>query len=181
MDDARHSREPYVQMGLYKWAFKDGWSPKPDVSEVTLFMDEIRFGTDRASLEDFLLSSQSDPRPSPSPSMTASPSPKPSASPKPSPTPTSASGCVNVNQNSYANASCPAGQTISAISFASYGTPNGSCGSFRTSGCHAANSRTIVQTSCLNRANCSVAVGDWVFGDPCSGVGKRLYVQYTCQ
>jgi hypothetical protein len=55
MDDGKHSSEPYVQMGLYKWAFKDGWSPTPDVNTVTMFMDEVRMGGELGTLADFLL------------------------------------------------------------------------------------------------------------------------------
>lgn len=54
-DDGKHSKEPYMQMGLYKWAFQNNWSPKPNVETVTMFMDEIRFGASDCVLEDFLI------------------------------------------------------------------------------------------------------------------------------
>lgn len=64
--DGKHSVEPYMQMGLYKWAFRSNWTPKPDVSRVEMYMDEIRFGTAEAKLEDFLLDNNA-PAPAPSP------------------------------------------------------------------------------------------------------------------
>lgn len=40
---------------------------------------------------------------------------------------------------------CAPGQTISAIKFASFGTPSGTCGSFMQGACHATNSHTILE------------------------------------
>lgn len=54
-DDSKHSKEPYMQMGLYKWAFQNNWSPVPNVNTVTMFMDEIRFGASDCVLQDFLI------------------------------------------------------------------------------------------------------------------------------
>lgn len=52
-DDAFHSKEPYVQMGIYKWAFGNNWVIRPDASKITLFIDEIKFGNVANRLEDF--------------------------------------------------------------------------------------------------------------------------------
>ncbi|MCU0384502.1 MAG: heparin lyase I family protein [Flavihumibacter sp.] len=54
-DDAFHSKEPYVQMGIYKWAFGSNWAIRPDASRITLFIDEIRFGNVSNRLEDFVV------------------------------------------------------------------------------------------------------------------------------
>lgn len=51
-DDGRHSREPYLQMGLYKWAF-DGYTPAPDVSSVTAFYDDFAFADSTATEQTF--------------------------------------------------------------------------------------------------------------------------------
>jgi hypothetical protein len=40
---------------------------------------------------------------------------------------------------------CAPGQSISAIKFASFGTPMGTCGSFQQGDCHSANSHTVVE------------------------------------
>ncbi|MCU0663994.1 MAG: hypothetical protein MUC50_16910, partial [Myxococcota bacterium] len=61
-----------------------------------------------------------------------------------------ASMCTVVNENSTATLSCPSGQVIESITFASYGTPTGSCPSFATSACHASSSKSNVESRCLN-------------------------------
>ena len=76
--------------------------------------------------------------------------------------------------------SCPAGQTIGAVSFASYGTPGGSCGAFTTGTCHAANSSSIVSAACVGRGSCTLAATNATFGDPCSGTVKSLAIQAQC-
>ncbi|KAK4390716.1 Beta-galactosidase 5 [Sesamum angolense] len=40
---------------------------------------------------------------------------------------------------------CAPGQSISAITFASFGTPMGTCGSFRLGNCHAQNSHSVIE------------------------------------
>ena len=40
---------------------------------------------------------------------------------------------------------CAPGQSISAIKFASYGTPLGTCGNFQQGACHSPNSNTILE------------------------------------
>jgi len=68
---------------------------------------------------------------------------------------------------------------ITSIDFASYGTPNGSCGAFIMGGCNAANSVSICNTAFLGKNSASVNATNAVFGDPCGGTFKRLYVQAT--
>lgn len=61
VDDGNHSKEPYMQMGLYKWAFSDDWNNiVPDVNKVTMFIDEIKFGNDQMKLEDFYVNESND-------------------------------------------------------------------------------------------------------------------------
>ncbi len=88
--------------------------------------------------------------------------------------------CATANEGGAATLSCPAGKVITSVSFASYGTPAGSCGSFSTGSCHAASSASVVNNACLNKASCTVNATNPVFGDPCSGTQKRLNVQYAC-
>ena len=73
----------------------------------------------------------------------------------------------------------PPGSVIVSIDFASYGTPNGSCGSFTIGGCHSSNSVAIVSTALLGLNSGSVDANNAIFGDPCGGTFKRLYVQAT--
>ncbi|MCU0665309.1 MAG: M66 family metalloprotease [Myxococcota bacterium] len=91
------------------------------------------------------------------------------------------SQCAVVNEGGTANLSCPSGQVIGSITFASYGTPAGSCPSFSSSACHASTSKSKVESLCLNKQNCTVGANNAVFGDPCSGTRKKLAVAFTCK
>lgn len=76
---------------------------------------------------------------------------------------------------------CPEGSTITAIEFASFGTPTGTCGAFAQSSCHAASSQAVLEAACLGQSTCAVDVSNAKFGgDPCSFVEKNLNVQVTC-
>lgn len=89
--------------------------------------------------------------------------------------------CGTGDENTTVTLSCPAGQVITAIDFASYGTPNGSCGNFTTSSCNATTSGPDVTSACLGLSSCSIAATNGTFTDPCVGTFKRLYVQARCQ
>ncbi|MES1206136.1 MAG: hypothetical protein ABUS79_09390, partial [Pseudomonadota bacterium] len=89
--------------------------------------------------------------------------------------------CASADENTTLSLTCPAGQKISAIDFASYGTPSGSCGNFSVGSCNATVSTMDVSTPCLGFNACSVAATNGTFGDPCVGTFKRLYVQARCQ
>ncbi|KAJ4966033.1 hypothetical protein NE237_017882 [Protea cynaroides] len=76
---------------------------------------------------------------------------------------------------------CGAGQSISTIKFASYGTPLGTCGSFQQGTCHAPTSHAIFEKNCIGRQRCSVTLSNSNFGaDPCATVAKRLSVEAVC-
>ena len=75
---------------------------------------------------------------------------------------------------------CPASTVINAVTFASYGTPTGSCGSFIASSCNAATSATVVSNQCMGQQSCSVSAGNGNFGDPCTSIGKQLDIQVGC-
>jgi hypothetical protein len=62
------------------------------------------------------------------------------------------------------------------VVFASYGTPTGSCPNFSLSGCHASNSSTLVGNVFLGNSSGSLGALNTIFGDPCPGVVKRLWV-----
>ncbi len=86
--------------------------------------------------------------------------------------------CNTVAENGNLTLTATSG-TITAIAFASYGTPTGSCGSFATSSCNASTSVSVVQAACVGNKTCTVAATNGVFGDPCVGTVKRLYVEAT--
>ncbi|KAF5466457.1 hypothetical protein F2P56_016380 [Juglans regia] len=92
-----------------------------------------------------------------------------------------ASGKVNKPLRPKAHLWCGPGQKISSIKFASFGTPEGVCGSFREGSCHAHKSYDAFQRSCVGQNSCSVTVAPEIFGgDPCPNVMKKLSVEAVC-
>ncbi|KAK8928579.1 Beta-galactosidase 15 [Platanthera zijinensis] len=76
---------------------------------------------------------------------------------------------------------CDEGHIISAITFASFGTPHGSCQSFSEGKCHAQRSLSVVSKACLGQNRCNIAVSVTQFSpDPCIGTLKTLAVQADC-
>lgn len=76
---------------------------------------------------------------------------------------------------------CSKGQQISAIKFASFGTPQGGCGSFQQGNCHSPNSVATVQKRCLGLQKCSLSISEKIFGgDPCPGVRKDVAIEAVC-
>jgi hypothetical protein len=87
--------------------------------------------------------------------------------------------CGTAGEGGVVTLTAPPGNIITSIDFASYGTPNGSCGSFTTSGCHAVNSIAICEAVFVGNNSASINATNAVFGDPCGGTVKRLYIQAT--
>ncbi|XP_021716437.1 beta-galactosidase 1-like [Chenopodium quinoa] len=76
---------------------------------------------------------------------------------------------------------CTPGQKISSIKFASFGTPEGSCGNFNQGSCHAHKSYDIFERECIGQAGCAITVEPELFGgDPCPNFMKRLAVEAIC-
>ena len=74
-----------------------------------------------------------------------------------------------------------AGAVISEITFASYGTPEGSCGDYIVNTtCHSPNSSFIVESYCSGKQSCTVPAITPIFGDPCVGTYKKLVIQARC-
>ncbi len=89
--------------------------------------------------------------------------------------------CTEASEGSSLALGCPAGSVISAITYASYGTPNGTCGGALSNGsCHASTSLQKVKQACEGKPSCAIAANNAVFTDPCGGTAKRLVVQATC-
>ncbi|KAL5973631.1 hypothetical protein ACLOJK_030285 [Asimina triloba] len=77
---------------------------------------------------------------------------------------------------------CADGQKISSIKFASFGTPQGVCGSYQEGKCHAHRSYDAFEKHCIGQQWCSVTISPEVFGgDPCPSVMKKLAVEAICQ
>lgn len=85
--------------------------------------------------------------------------------------------CGTADENGVITLTAPPGETFTAIEFASYGTPAGTCGSFTIGPCHAANSMSICSSIFVGMNSASIIASNDVFGDPCGGTPKRLYVQ----
>nr|XP_043634605.1 beta-galactosidase 8 [Erigeron canadensis] len=76
---------------------------------------------------------------------------------------------------------CPhPNQVISSIKFASFGTPQGKCGSFSHGKCRSTNALSVIQKACIGSRTCNVGVATATFGDPCIGVVKSLAVEASC-
>jgi hypothetical protein len=91
-----------------------------------------------------------------------------------------ARACGTADEDQTMTLTCPAGTVVKSIDYASFGLPNGTCGSFSNAACNAQNSKSIVETNCLGKTSCSISASIDVFGDPCVNQNKRLYVQASC-
>lgn len=87
--------------------------------------------------------------------------------------------CGTAGEGGVVTLTAPPGNVFTSVEFASYGTPNGTCGSFTNGACHAANSMSIVSAALIGMNSASINATNGVFGDPCSGTVKRLYIQAT--
>lgn len=77
---------------------------------------------------------------------------------------------------------CSAGRKI-RILYANYGrTDRGTCPSryIRTTSCFASSSVSKVRAACNNKNSCILKPYNSVFGDPCGGTYKYLFVRYVC-
>ncbi|KAF3969730.1 hypothetical protein ACB098_11G062300 [Castanea mollissima] len=88
--------------------------------------------------------------------------------------------CGNAYEGHELVLSCQGGKTISEIKFASYGDPQGKCGSFKKGSFEATSSFSVVENACIGRESCSISVSSKTFGiSPGNGVG-RLAVEALC-
>ena len=88
--------------------------------------------------------------------------------------------CGTASENGTVVMTAPAGQVFRSVEFASYGTPTGTCGAFVLGACHATNSVSIVSGYLIGfGGTINIPATNVVFGDPCGGTAKRLYVQAT--
>ncbi|MBL7698034.1 MAG: T9SS type A sorting domain-containing protein [Chitinophagaceae bacterium] len=85
--------------------------------------------------------------------------------------------CGTAGEGGTVTITAPPGNVFITVEFASYGTPNGSCGSFTFGSCHSNSSGTVCYNAFVGRSTATVGANNGVFGDPCVGTVKRLYVQ----
>ena len=85
--------------------------------------------------------------------------------------------CGTVNENQSLNLSAPLGSVFSAINFASFGLPTGSCGNF-VLGCSSPKSRPVVESALLGMNSGSILANNATFNpDPCPNQPKFLFVE----
>ncbi|XP_023516817.1 beta-galactosidase 7-like [Cucurbita pepo subsp. pepo] len=66
--------------------------------------------------------------------------------------------CGHVNEGSTLELSCQGGRIISEIQFASYGNPEGKCGSYKHGLWNVVNTLLLVEKACIGKENCSIDV-----------------------
>jgi hypothetical protein len=84
--------------------------------------------------------------------------------------------CSTAGEGGTCADTAPGGFTFVRVDFSSYGTPNGSCGGFSIGGCNAGSSNGYNPTPTTSY---SVGANNGTWGDPCGGVGKRMYIQMS--
>eukprot|EP01050_Picozoa_sp_SAG11_P018783 SAG11_NODE_2894_length_2858_cov_1.730700_2_plen_818_part_00 len=83
---------------------------------------------------------------------------------------------------------CGQHSLITAVAFASFGTPSGACAhlgdgrsGFKTnSSCDARNTTAVLERLCVGMKSCSVPVSTHTFGEPCHKVKKWLDARVVC-
>ncbi|KAL2243811.1 UNVERIFIED_CONTAM: Beta-galactosidase 3 [Sesamum indicum] len=76
---------------------------------------------------------------------------------------------------------CPMSTQISGVKFASFGDPEGTCGSYKVGKCHDPNSVSMVEKVCLNKNDCQVELSQENFDmHLCPSLVKKLAVELVC-
>ena len=92
----------------------------------------------------------------------------------------SGTASATANENQTLSITAPSGLAFTSVDFASYGNPTTDGSDFVLGSCHATNSQSIVESYLIgNTGTISIPATNGVFGDPCGGVVKRLYVKAT--
>lgn len=84
--------------------------------------------------------------------------------------------CSTTSEPNGLGDTAPSGMVFNRVDFSSYGTPNGSCGAFTIGGCNAGSSNGYNPTPTTSY---STSASNGVWGDPCPGVPKRMYIQMS--
>jgi hypothetical protein len=87
--------------------------------------------------------------------------------------------CTTTGENSNSVFNAPAGTYFINVGFASYGTPNGTCPAFTLGGCNSITSQSVTEGYLLGNNSATIPATNTVFGDPCVGTLKRLYILTT--
>lgn len=84
--------------------------------------------------------------------------------------------CSTAGEDGSVGDTAPSGMVFNRVDFSSYGTPNGSCGAFTIGGCNSGSSNKYNPTPTTSY---SVGANNSIWGDPCNGTPKRMYVQMS--
>ncbi|KAI3410865.1 Beta-galactosidase [Psidium guajava] len=89
--------------------------------------------------------------------------------------------CADAYENKTLELACQ-GRPISAVKFASFGNPQGACGSFAKGSCEGSSDAvSVLQNACVGKQSCSIDVSENTFGSTtCGSITKRLAVEVTC-
>jgi hypothetical protein len=85
--------------------------------------------------------------------------------------------CGTASEGSSLVLTAPPGAVFSKLTFASYGTPDGVCGGYTLGGCSSVSSWSVCSTAIMGKNSFVIDANNVVFGDPCPGIPKRLYVE----
>ncbi|KAJ1392023.1 Glycoside hydrolase, family 35 [Sesbania bispinosa] len=88
--------------------------------------------------------------------------------------------CAATDYGNTLEVNCQGGKTISEIQFASYGDPQGKCGSFQKGEWESRDSTTVVERACIGKDSCSIDVTSSTFGIRKGGTNGQLAVQLLC-
>ena len=98
--------------------------------------------------------------------------------------------CVDVAEKRVADVGCPAGEVISSIDFANFGTPTGSCSAGFTVNpkCSSNHSIAVVTAACMGKGSCKVPASCDEFHEELGGKSafcwdtiKSLAVKVSCK
>jgi len=88
--------------------------------------------------------------------------------------------CGSTTEGSNTTLACPPGTVISQVTFASFGSPTGTCGKYILGTCHAGSSKWVVESQCLLKQSCEIYPNVHEFGDPCFATPKTFAAQVVC-
>ncbi|KAK2439709.1 beta-galactosidase [Trifolium repens] len=93
---------------------------------------------------------------------------------------TTGSICATVDYGKTLEVQCPDKKTFSEIKFASYGNPQGTCGSFKAGEWESRDSVSVIENACIGKQSCSVSVTSSTFKINKGGTDGQLAVQLLC-
>ncbi|KAK0584462.1 hypothetical protein LWI29_013639 [Acer saccharum] len=89
--------------------------------------------------------------------------------------------CAHAYDNNNLELSCQGGRVFTDIRFASFGDPEGTCGSFKRGTCEAPWALSDIQNNCIGRESCVIPVSEYYLGPTsCHSTEYRLAFEAVC-